>query len=1296
MPVALPEGEYRVRLSAPGRPSETYRFSVDRGRSQTFEVELDDRQLWGPARIAAAPVAEAVELSDHADLIEWDGETLRRRDGKTGKVVWDVAAGPRTGWPGTGDFPRWMGWLGNPEKGTDPARLVRPAPDLNGDGTRDLVLALKMVPVVLAVSGKDGGLLWANPKPGPGTEAPGPGYVFGLPLSTDADGDGVPDLIAVVSASSAQDQTTETRRVVAVSGKAGRSLWEHPLGSGAARSDLALIRLDGRPALGLAHGTRWLALDPATGHAGTKSLDLPGPPVRAPLYADLDGDGHPELIAVGAGIAPTEETVSVTALATGKPLWTATIRAQVGAESVPWQIPAPCPLVDDLDGDGRPEVIVPAFGPQDEKAVGLRVLDGATGQARWQRDRHIAVDSLKAERFLTGPDLDGDGKSEVFLASLELKESQYLLDRHGNLATYNVFVEALSGADGAKLWLWVDGFTCAGETGSLGPLQWWGPGADGWPQLMVDYGRYGEPHTLQVLTLGSGEASCSVGKITGPRAADLDGDGLADIWATVKRHVETIRGATPVAWRSLGPCRPAGDFDRDGTDDVLCVDPKSPILRALSGRDGRLLWRAKLDDDRRSPFSAVSLGIGLFAARTFPLPHGDLDGDGTPDVLVSQIFDSWQYLRQEGLPVAAISGRTGERLWSAAGLPSTDSEPTSHTLWGLDARDLGDGRGPALTALAYTSPAILGKDPGYWWKLQLVKLSARDGSVTWVRPLTEPVPFPFTYNPARPFYGVYGNERLTDDSVLVPITGGPGSPMLAEDILTSDQTFPHEFRDLDGDGAPELVLAVPVRDGADTIAYDLQAVSLGDGRTLWHRLLRQRFGERGKARRAPVFAAGDLDGDRKAEVVVIDIPAQGSGIELAVLDGADGHPRWTWVGGDDHDRDRPESVPLRLVALDGPGRRCVCLGVATNQLVVLDERGGVRKLERFQAPEGGLVLLGQDLDGDGGEELLVQTKDQVVVFRAGAQGVLWERPVSGGVREVWPAGQGHPATVFVGAGLGLDGRTGHPRWAGGPARAFLGTTDAGDPPLALSSRADTTVCRLTLPTSRETTFLAPAGRIGSYRVPKDDPRLVRDIGWEIDPSDRLFVFTLLDPKLNLVAVAACLLTFVIPALLLRWAMRRRRKSLLVLMILPVIVGIVIGAARLLVTVTSVRESFLPGLAGLIFLACWGGLSVLVVRRLWSSARRRLWWTFGVTLAILLLNMAECYRESWSALGPSEHLAWDRWYLIPIFGLLSTGLLIVAWTILRVVVLGLWRGVRAVVVRIRSKRGLPSTSELVTP
>jgi hypothetical protein len=200
------------------------------------------------------------------------------------------------------------------------------------------------------------------------------------------------------------------------------------------------------------------------------------------------------------------------------------------------------------------------------------------------------------------------------------------------------------------------------------------------------------------------------------------------------------------------------------------------------------------------------------------------------------------------------------------------------------------------------------------------------------------------------------------------------------------------------------------------------------------------------------------------------------------------------------------------------------------------------------------VLLGKDLDGDGGKELLVQTKDKVVAFRAGARDVLWEQPVSGGVRAVWPATREHPATVLVGAGLGLDGRTGQPGWAGEPARAFLSTRDASDPPLALSSRGDTTVCRLPLPISPGGRFLTRSGRPKSYAAPQEDPRLVKPIRFD-DIYGMEFV------ELTLFAVTLCLVTVIVPEILLRWALRRRRWGLTLLLTLPVIAAIVLAVFR---------------------------------------------------------------------------------------------------------------------------------------
>ncbi len=170
--LTLPEGEYRLRVNGKGRVGRTYRFAVNRGERQSHAISLDEGQLLGgepePPRpmekterfvpIPFAPVTAAAALEGaKVDFIQWSDGSLVRRDGARGKVIWD-AFHPASAFGRERDPAQWF-----PSKTPDeqsPVDLMETAPDVNGDGTNDLVWYFREKAMFFALSGKDGALLW--------------------------------------------------------------------------------------------------------------------------------------------------------------------------------------------------------------------------------------------------------------------------------------------------------------------------------------------------------------------------------------------------------------------------------------------------------------------------------------------------------------------------------------------------------------------------------------------------------------------------------------------------------------------------------------------------------------------------------------------------------------------------------------------------------------------------------------------------------------------------------------------------------------------------------------------------------------------------------------------------------------------------------------------------------------------------------------------------------------------------------------------------------------------------------
>ena len=106
--LALPAGDYRLRVNGVGRLGQTYRFAVNRGETIAYELSLDAGRLlavnvdpshWNgmgqrprEEPMPFAYVTRALELTPGTfDIVELTSKRRPARDGASGKVVWDTA-----------------------------------------------------------------------------------------------------------------------------------------------------------------------------------------------------------------------------------------------------------------------------------------------------------------------------------------------------------------------------------------------------------------------------------------------------------------------------------------------------------------------------------------------------------------------------------------------------------------------------------------------------------------------------------------------------------------------------------------------------------------------------------------------------------------------------------------------------------------------------------------------------------------------------------------------------------------------------------------------------------------------------------------------------------------------------------------------------------------------------------------------------------------------------------------------------------------------------------------------------
>jgi hypothetical protein len=1364
--ITLPAGEYRLRVDGNGRLGRTYRFAVNRGETQAHTLSIDEGRLLGGeppppntlaleekkryAPIPFAPLTSALELTPgKADLIEWSEGSLICRDAASGKVLWD-ALKPKPSFNSKFDPARWVPDL-SPKAGQ--GELLEPAVDLDGDGTRDLLWSLRSAAAFLALSGKNGAMLWnyVAELDGPGGPRDFPGVNrLSVPLErhsgvaekvmmADVDRDGTPDVVAMIvfpespaestrrlreagDASPVNEEVLFKRVAVALSGQSGSRLWSHPIDQDWStfpaepeRRISILPRGRAKPLIAFLDGTQWSGLDPATGQVQARPTELGLVPVRPLQYGDLDGDGEPEILALGPGSNPTLNTLHAFSIKTSLELWVADVGAPsetdgpfLAARSGVWDAPSfpECPLVADLDGDGRSEIVVPDTGamPSLSGFRGVRLIDGASGATRWQRamrPQTTAKDGVA--HIVAAPDLDGDGTRDVIVVSRFDGQYPFSGAQERQEDPERVFVDALSGQDGRPLWWWhVD--LPMGRIARIGAPVWWGRGPDGWPLLALSLG-FGEgdrgidllpdqfivPPVVHLLEASTGRQRHTVLGLERARLADLNGDGLVDLWGAVDGELRAFRGEAPEVWRALGRFNAAGafdrdvesigsrevDFDADGVADVLIDGVIAPGERrydltgshtvlARSGRDGHLIWKAQIDP-RGSWFYPD--GGDQYDVIAFPLPAGDLDGDGTADVIVKKNPGHMSYSSgpPETAPIELFSGRTGARLWSAS-------------LLGIGFRP------PGVSQLDWTEPRVIephgtpdlivqrGGENGY----KLARISGRDGRILWEVTISNDASAPFSR--ANP---------------------------------------PHAFGDLDGDGRLDLLTVMPQLKQDGTTEYTLLAFSLRDGKRLWSQPVRFRldFASVGG------LCVGDVDGDKQPDVVVLEAFDENQKDELTVrvFDGRDAKVRWTWKSGF-----APQlNVGWQSIALadfDGGGISTVCIGFSVQRMfawrqrfVVLDGQGKERVRRETIGAAGALKVV--DTNGDGRDELLVVEGD-LPGGRLGAWNGelkdLWTWPPRSKTSErrnselseleSWsvrsrtidrflPASAGRAGTVVTTPALAIDVATAAPVWTGqaplvsspelenllshGGSMQLFGSPfqfapkllDPGDSarlPLLIANGLGATVCRVALPTTAQGAVAAPRGSLVQPGRARFDPRWTRPLPW------RTRLKGLFEPKAWLAAGGLALVNVVLPLFFLRQvAGRRRAFRMWALMVVPIAAAVPlmcyltlapwlpVGNERLF---ASERRVFLVGALG----------GVPIVLYAWSMSANLLRLRFKPVVALLGLTVMASLliAGGWvwfdlKSMARIQHYGWAGWELVLLPGAYAAAVLWGAgWALIR--------------------------------
>jgi hypothetical protein len=347
--------------------------------------------------------------------------------------------------------------------------------------------------------------------------------------------------------------------------------------------------------------------------------------VEVLAIADLDGDGDLDIAAGGylgtvGGTPYNVDAIVAFEGGTGTLLW----YFDTPADPYLWGVSGPQRVkVGDIDGDGNPEV---AAGDENYQVY---CLNGEDGSERFT----VQVPDQDYVYSMELGDFDADGDLDIAAGSYY---AVYAYDENGGqlwqfdeYATYSYYWLDMEAADFNG-----DGVT---DIAAVNEEYAWAiiDGATGFS--MSNGGPYGYGLNVAV--------------------GDLNGDGTPEmVWGDDSYGTAAVDVTTGnwLWWHNnyydyVGDLE-IGDFNGDGVNEVVGIPAWQDFIYVLSPKAPSNVWGRGFEPIGYDWYNAYS--------EIYDVASGDLNGDGTPDVVV---VDNGSYGNRQ---VTAMDGATGSPLWS--------------------------------------------------------------------------------------------------------------------------------------------------------------------------------------------------------------------------------------------------------------------------------------------------------------------------------------------------------------------------------------------------------------------------------------------------------------------------------------------------------------------------------------------------------------------------------------------------------------------------------------------------------